>query len=133
MKMPSVHHEISMKISWVIFPKSDFGMTVLIGVSQFQPTALQELARSRTAPSRQASVQSKRLRGWGIVAGGSIMGLLSSFLGWPDARVERVAGVLGAVGQKTQALLGSGVSETVGFALFLGLAYLIYRTALKAR
>jgi hypothetical protein len=73
MKMPSVHHEISMKIPWVIFPKSDFGITVLIGVSQFQPTQLQELARTRTAPSRHASVQSKRFRGWGLVAGGWIM------------------------------------------------------------
>ena len=41
MKMPRVHHEISMKIPCVSFPKSDFGITVLIGVSQFQPTALQ--------------------------------------------------------------------------------------------
>src|SRR6266511_1787514 len=60
MKMPSVHHEISMKIPWVTFPKSDFGFTVLIGVSQFQPTALQAEARRRTAPSRQSRVQSRR-------------------------------------------------------------------------
>ncbi len=60
MKMPSVHHEISMKMSWVIFPKSDFGITVLIGVSQFQPTALQALASRRTAPSRPSRVQSRR-------------------------------------------------------------------------
>jgi hypothetical protein len=51
-----------MKISWVAFPKSDFGITVLIGVSQFQPTQLQELARRSTEPSRQTSVQSKRFR-----------------------------------------------------------------------
>ena len=48
-------------------------ITVLIGVSQFQPTALQEQASTRTAPSRHASVQSKRFRGWGAVAGGWIM------------------------------------------------------------
>jgi len=68
----------------------------------------------------------------GLVAGGSVMGLLSSFLGWPDARVERVAAFLGAPGQKFQALLGGGVTAIIGFALFLGLTYLIYRTALKA-
>ena len=60
MKMPSVHHEISMKMSWVTFPKSDFGITVLIGVSQFQPTALQALASRSTAPSRPSRVQSRR-------------------------------------------------------------------------
>jgi hypothetical protein len=62
-----------MKISWVIFPKSDLGITVLIGVSQFQPTALQEQASIRTAPSRQARDQSKGRRGRGVVAGGWIM------------------------------------------------------------
>src|ERR1051326_7731617 len=72
MKMPRVHHEISMKISWVIFPKSDFGMTVLIGVSQFQPTALHEQASISTAPSRQARDQSKRRRGRGEVADGIV-------------------------------------------------------------
>jgi hypothetical protein len=76
MKMPRVHHEISMKMLWVAFPKSDFGITVLIGVSQFQPTPLQELARTATAPSRQTSVQSKRFRGqtgercWVMVSSG---------------------------------------------------------------
>ena len=55
MKMPSVHHEISMKMPWVTFPKSDFGITVLIGVSQFQPTALhgareQEHGRQQAEP-----------------------------------------------------------------------------------
>jgi putative OPT family oligopeptide transporter len=67
----------------------------------------------------------------GLVAGGSIMGLLTSFLGWPDARVERVATAIGALGQKFQALVGTGVAETLGFALFLGVAYFIYRAALR--
>jgi putative OPT family oligopeptide transporter len=68
----------------------------------------------------------------GLVAGGSIMGLLTSFLGWPDPRMERVAASLAWVGLRFQAMVGSGIAEAVGFALFLGLAYLIYRTALKA-
>ena len=41
-------------------PKSDFGITVLIGVSQFQPTALQAQASRSTAPSRPSRVQSRR-------------------------------------------------------------------------
>jgi len=69
----------------------------------------------------------------GLVAGGSIMGLLTSFLGWPDPRVERIAGVLGALGQKFQTMVGSGVAGTLGFALFLGVAYLIYRAAVRER
>jgi hypothetical protein len=67
----------------------------------------------------------------GLVAGGSIMGLLTSFLGWPDPRVERIAGALGVLGQKFQGLVGSGIAETLGFALFLGVAYLVYRAALR--
>jgi hypothetical protein len=47
-------------------------------------------------------------------------------------RVERVATAIGALGQKFQALVGTGVAETLGFALFLGVAYLIYRAALRA-
>ena len=70
MKMPSVHHEISMKMSWVIFPKSDFGITVLIGVSQFQPTALQAQASRSTAPSRPSRVQSRRFTMRATVEGG---------------------------------------------------------------
>ena len=73
MKMPSVHHEISMKTLWVARPKSDFGVTVLIGVSQFQPTQLQELARTSTEPSRQTRVQSKRFGGRRTGEGCSVM------------------------------------------------------------
>jgi len=67
----------------------------------------------------------------GVVAGGSIMGLLTSFLGWPDPRVERIAGLIGALGQKFQALVGSGVAGALGFVLFVGVAYLVYRAALR--
>jgi putative OPT family oligopeptide transporter len=69
----------------------------------------------------------------GLVAGGSIMGLLTSFLGWPDPRVERIAGALGVLGQKFQGLVGSGIAEILGFALFLGVASLIYRAAVRER
>jgi uncharacterized oligopeptide transporter (OPT) family protein len=60
----------------------------------------------------------------GLVAGGSIMGLAASFLNWPDPAVARVAAFLGMAGQRVPAL--------IGFAVFLGVAYLLYRTALKA-
>ena len=58
----------------------------------------------------------------GLVAGGSIMGLASSFLGAPG--MEGVARTL-AFGNE---ILPAGV----GFLAFLGVAYLIYWTAIKA-
>ncbi|PYQ07735.1 MAG: oligopeptide transporter, OPT family [Acidobacteria bacterium] len=118
-------------------PALAFAVGVYLPLESTTPVFLGGLARKLVDWRRGSEAESDAgpgvLYSSGLVAGGSIMGLLTSFLGWPDARVERVAGVLGAGGQKTQALLGSGVSATIGFALFLGLAYLIYRTALKAR
>jgi putative OPT family oligopeptide transporter len=58
----------------------------------------------------------------GLVAGGSIMGLASSFLGAPG--LEEVAGTL--------AFGNEALPAGVGFLAFLGIAYLIYRTAIKA-
>jgi uncharacterized oligopeptide transporter (OPT) family protein len=55
----------------------------------------------------------------GLVAGGSIMGLLSSFLNAPE-----VAGLRDALAFGRQAL-----PELVGFLAFLGLAGLLYRAA----
>ena len=60
----------------------------------------------------------------GLVAGGSIMGLAASFLGWPKAWVERLA--------QTLAFGHEALPAGVGFLAFLGVAYLIYRTAIKA-
>jgi putative OPT family oligopeptide transporter len=59
----------------------------------------------------------------GLVAGGSILGLAASGLAAPDA--EKWARLLAFGGER--------LPEGVGFLLFLGLAYLIYRTALKAK
>jgi uncharacterized oligopeptide transporter (OPT) family protein len=59
----------------------------------------------------------------GLVAGGSILGLASSFLSAPG--LEAWAARL-AFGQEA-------IPQGVGFLLFVGLAYLIYRTALKAK
>jgi uncharacterized oligopeptide transporter (OPT) family protein len=60
----------------------------------------------------------------GLVAGGSIMGLASSFLGWPKPWVERLA--------QTLAFGREALPAGVGFLAFLGVAYLIYRTAIQA-
>jgi putative OPT family oligopeptide transporter len=67
----------------------------------------------------------------GLVAGGSILGLLVSFLGWPDPRVERAAALFGAPGQWLQSLIGSGPAAVLGFALFVGVAWLVYRAATR--
>ena len=52
------------------------------------------------------------------------MGLAASFLGWPKAWVERLA--------QTLAFGHEALPAWVGFLGFLGVAYLIYRTAIKA-
>ncbi len=65
----------------------------------------------------------------GLVAGGSIMGLAASFLSFPKPWVETLAATL-AIGQDAN---GAFVLPSwVGFAVFCGIAFLIYRTALKA-
>src|SRR5262245_21144669 len=61
MKITRVVHEISMKISWVILPKSDFGCTVLIGVSHSQPTRPQPAPRTTTARRSREAVTRARL------------------------------------------------------------------------
>ena len=55
--MPRVHHEISMKMSWVMRPKSDLGMTVVIFVSQSQPTAPQPALSAITPRSRREAAR----------------------------------------------------------------------------
>jgi putative OPT family oligopeptide transporter len=59
----------------------------------------------------------------GLVAGGSILGLASSFLSAPE--LEKWASRL-AFGREA-------VPQAVGFLLFLCLAFLIYRTAVRSR
>ncbi len=59
----------------------------------------------------------------GLVAGGSIMGLTASFLGAPG--LERWA--------ETLAFGRQALPQGVGFLAFAGLAYLVYRTAVKAK
>jgi uncharacterized oligopeptide transporter (OPT) family protein len=61
----------------------------------------------------------------GLVAGGSILGLAASFLNFPRDWVQRLAATL-AFGKEA---LPAGL----GFLLFLGLAALVYRTAIRVR
>jgi len=117
-------------------PALAFAVGVYLPLETTTPVFLGGLARKLVDWRRGREAESDAgpgvLYSSGLVAGGSIMGLLSSFLGWPDRRVERVATLLGAPGQWFQGLVGSGTADVIGFALFLGLTYLIYRTALKA-
>jgi len=117
-------------------PALAFAVGVYLPLEATTPVFLGGLARKMVDWRRGSESESDAgpgvLYSSGLVAGGSIIGLLSSFLNWPDARVERVSATLGSVGQKFQAMVGSGVAEAIGFAIFLGVAYLIYRTALKA-
>jgi putative OPT family oligopeptide transporter len=87
-------------------------------------------ARAAVASGEGASAQGESdagpgvLYSSGLVAGGSIMGLAASFLNFPDDRVKRVADMLGFGNEY--------LPEWLAFAAFCGLAYLIYRTAIKA-
>lgn len=60
----------------------------------------------------------------GLVAGGSLVGLAASFLNFPEPWVERLARAL--------AFGNEALPAGVGFLGFLAVAYLIYRTAIKA-
>jgi hypothetical protein len=65
----------------------------------------------------------------GLVAGGSIMGLAASFLSFPRPWVEQLASTL-AIGQSADGAFF--LPAWLGFSAFCGIAYLIYRTAMKA-
>ncbi len=57
--MPSVHHEISMKMLWVIRPYSDFGRTVVMGVSHSDHPHEES---SRTTTSSRSAVGTRESR-----------------------------------------------------------------------
>ena len=73
----------------------------------------------------------------GLVAGGSIMGLVASFLNWPVPRVAAIASKLGfgaLFGGKLGPWFGAEgnlFAGWIGFLAFLGVAYMIYRTATR--
>jgi putative OPT family oligopeptide transporter len=118
-------------------PALAFAVGMYLPLESTTPIFIGGLARKLVDMKRHSAAESDAgpgvLYSSGLVAGGSIMGLLVSFLGWPDPRVERVAAAIGAPGQQLQALVGGGVAALVGFALFLGVAYLVYRAAVRAQ
>jgi hypothetical protein len=118
-------------------PALAFAVGMYLPLESTTPVFLGGLARKLVDMRRGSEAESDAgpgvLYSSGLVAGGSIMGLLTSFLGWPDVRVERVANAIGAAGTKFQDVVGHGAAAAVGFALFLGVAYLIYHTALTQR
>jgi putative OPT family oligopeptide transporter len=110
-------------------PALAFAVGLYLPLESTTPVFLGGLARKMVDRRRGAEAESDAgpgvLFSSGLVAGGSIMGLAASFLNWPNATVARLAEVLGFGGQR--------IPGAVGFALFLGVAYLIYRTAIKAQ
>jgi putative OPT family oligopeptide transporter len=116
-------------------PALAFAVGVYLPLESTTPVFIGGLARKLVDWKRGSESESDAgpgvLFSSGLVAGGSIMGLLTSFLGWPDPRVERVAGAFGAPGTALQSAIGSGAAAVVGFALFVGVAYLIYRAATR--
>ena len=116
-------------------PALAFAVGMYLPLESTTPIFIGGLARKLVDWRRRSEAESDAgpgvLYSSGLVAGGSIMGLATSFLGWPDPRVERVAAALGAPGQAFQRVIGAGPAAVLGFVLFLGVAYLIYRAATR--
>jgi putative OPT family oligopeptide transporter len=109
-------------------PALAFAVGLYLPLESTTPIFIGGLARKLVDRKRGVEAESDAgpgvLFSSGLVAGGSIMGLASSFLNWPHPTVERIAGALAFGGQRIPGL--------VGFAVFLAVAYMIYRVALKA-
>ena len=116
-------------------PALAFAVGMYLPLESTTPVFLGGLTRRIVEWKRGAATESDAgpgvLYSSGLVAGGSIMGLGYSFLGWPDARVERLANALGAPGTAVQGVVGAPVMTAVGFLLFVGVAWLVYRTAIR--
>ena len=106
-------------------PALAFAVGLYLPLESTTPVFLGGLARRLVDWKRGSEAESDAgpgvLYSSGLVAGGSILGLASSFLGAPG--LETWA--------KRLAFGREFLPPAVGFAAFLGLAYLIYRTALK--
>jgi putative OPT family oligopeptide transporter len=107
-------------------PALAFAVGMYLPLESTTPVFLGGLARRAVSARRGSDVESDAgpgvLYSSGLVAGGSILGLLASGLAAPGA--ESLAAALG-FGKE---FLHPGV----GFAAFAGLAYLIYRTAARS-
>ncbi len=109
-------------------PALAFAVGMYLPLESTTPIFIGGLARKLVDWKRGSEAESDAgpgvLYSSGLVAGGSIMGLAASFLNAPKAWVRDLAQWL-AFGQER-------VPALVGFALFCGVAYLIYRTATAA-
>jgi putative OPT family oligopeptide transporter len=108
-------------------PALAFAVGMYLPLESTMPVFIGGLAR-RLVDWRRGSVSESDagpgvLYSSGLVAGGSILGLAASFLNYPSPGVKALAEAL-AFGREA-------VPASIGFALFLGLAYLTYRAALK--
>jgi uncharacterized oligopeptide transporter (OPT) family protein len=110
-------------------PALAFAVGLYLPLESTTPVFLGGLARKLVDWKRGSEAESEAgagvLYSSGLVAGGSILGLAASFLNYPSPGVQRLAETL-AFGREV-------VPAGLGFGLFLGLTYLIYRTALKAK
>jgi uncharacterized oligopeptide transporter (OPT) family protein len=108
-------------------PALAFAVGMYLPLESTTPIFIGGLARKLVEWKRGSETESDAgpgvLYSSGLVAGGSIMGLASSFLSAPEA--EGVARVV-AFGHEA-------LPELFGFLLFLGVAFLIYRTAVGTK
>ncbi|MCM2258066.1 MAG: oligopeptide transporter, OPT family [Vicinamibacteria bacterium] len=106
-------------------PALAFAVGMYLPLESTMPVFMGGLARKAVDWKRGSESESDAgpgvLYASGLVAGGSIMGLASSFLGAPG--LEGLA--------KTLAFGNEALPAGIGFLVFAGVAYLIYRTALK--
>ena len=108
-------------------PALAFAVGMYLPLESTTPIFIGGLARKLVEWKRGSGAESDAgpgvLYSSGLVAGGSIMGLASSFLGAPGA--ESVAAFL-AFGREA-------LPQLVGFLAFLGIAFLVYRTAVATK
>jgi uncharacterized oligopeptide transporter (OPT) family protein len=109
-------------------PALAFAVGMYLPLESTTPVFLGGLARKAVDVHRGSESESDAgpgvLYSSGLVAGGSIMGLASSFLNYPSDTVAAVA--------KALAFGNEYFPPAVGFLAFCGVAYLIYRTAVEA-
>jgi uncharacterized oligopeptide transporter (OPT) family protein len=119
---------ISMLMEIIGVPALAFAVGLYLPLEATTPVFVGGLARRFVDWRRGSEAESDAgpgvLYSSGLVAGGSIVGLLASFLNFDRPVVQTIAKAL-AFGQ--QALPG-----WVAFVLFAGIAYLTYRTAVRA-
>jgi uncharacterized oligopeptide transporter (OPT) family protein len=108
-------------------PALAFAVGMYLPLESTTPVFLGGLARKAVDVYRGSESESDAgpgvLYSSGLVAGGSIMGLAASFLNYPSEGVAALANAL-AFGKEF-------LPPIVGFVAFCGVAYLIYRTAIK--